>query len=298
MVDSVTKAFVQQFNDNLVMLAEQKMSRLRDTVQFKPLTGTSAYFERLGGTDMEAILSRYQATTYNDIEHSRRRVDANGFRNVLPLDSQDEVRMLIDPRNAYAQRQAGALGRKIDDVILAAATGSAVTVTSSLSGSTGTASFASGNIIDEDFGTANSDLTIEKVIEAKRILKKNEVSMDEPMVLVLNASAEAALLNTVKVTSRDYGITRLESGEVNLLLGFRVIRSERILGSLSSESDPKLCLAYTRDAIGLAMNMDLRTRIGENPANNYTWQSLIETSLGAVRIQEEPIVAIQCYQTA
>ncbi len=299
MVDSVTKAFVQQFNDNIIMLAEQKESRLRDTVTFKPLVGTSAYFERLGGVDMEPILSRYQPTQYSDIEHSRRRVDANGFALTLPLDPQDEVRMLIDPKNAYAQRMASAFGRKIDDVIIAAATGTAVTVTSSLAGTTGTASFASGNIISEDFGTANSDLSIEKVIEAKRLLKKNEVNMDEPMVLVLNASAEAALLNTVKVTSRDYGLTRLDTGEVSLLLGFRVIRSERILGTADgTDTDPKLCLAYSRDAIGLAMNMDLRTKIGENPERRYIWQAHTEASLGAVRIQEEPIVSIKCVQAS
>jgi hypothetical protein len=299
MVDSVDKAFVQQFNDNLILLAEQKESRLRDTVTFKPLVGTSAYFERLGGVAMEPILSRYQPTQYSDIEHSRRRVDANGFAVTLPLDPQDDVRMLIDPKNAYCQRMASAFGRKIDDVIIAAATGTAVTVTSSLAGTTGTASFAAGNIVDDDFSVTDSNLSIEKVIEAKRLLKKNEVNMDQPMVLVLNASAEAALLNTVKATSRDYGVTRLDTGEVSLLLGFRVIRSERILGTANgTDADPVLCLAYSRDAIGLAMNMDLRTKIGENPERRYVWQAHMEASLGAVRIQEEPIVSIQCVQAS
>lgn len=298
MVDSVTKAFVQQFNDNLIMLAEQKSSRLRDTVTFKPLVGTSAYFERLGGTSMSPILSRYQATVYSDIEHSRRRADANGFAVTLPLDPQDEVRMLIDPKNAYTQRMASAYGRKIDDIILAAATGVAITVTDSLSGSTGTAAMLAGNIIGEDFGASNSDLNLSKIIEAKRILKKNEVDIDQPLFLVINASAEAALLADTKVTSRDFGLTRLDTGEVSSILGFKVIRSERILGSLSSETDPKLCVAFTRDAIGLAMNMDLRTRIGENPERRYTWQAHMEASLGAVRVQDEAVVSIECYQTA
>ncbi len=299
MVDSVTKAFVQQFNDNIIMLAEQKDSRLRDTVTFKAMQGTSAFFERLGGVSMAPITSRYQATQYSDIEHSRRRVDANGFAVTLPMDPQDDVRMLIDPKNAYVQRMAAAFGRKIDDVIIAAATGTAVTVTSSLAGTTGTAAFAAANIVDDDFSVTDSNLSIEKVIEAKRILKKNEVSMDEPMVLVLNASAEAALLNTVKATSRDYGVTRLDTGEVSLLLGFHVIRSERLLGTADGTgTDPVLCLAYSRDAIGLAMNMDLRTHIGENPERRYIWQAHMECSLGAVRIQEEPIIAIQCVQAS
>ena len=298
MVDSVTKAFVQQFNDNIIMLAEQKGSRLRDTVAFKDVRGEAAHFERLGSIDPVPLVTRHGNTPINDIEHTRRRVVLNPFEAGLILDPQDEVRMLIDPKSAYAEKMANGFGRKIDDVIIAAATGTATTVTSSLAGTTGTASMLAGNIIGEDFGTANSDLTIEKVIEAKRILKKNEVDMDEPMYLVLNASAEASLLNTVKATSRDYGVTRLETGEVSLLLGFKVLRSERILGALSSESDPKLCLAYSRSAIALAMNMDVRTNIAQNPERRHAWQVYMQMSLGAVRLEEEKVVSIECYQTA
>ena len=43
------------------------------------------------------------------------------------IDDQDKIRMLIDPTSTYAKAAAAAIGRKMDDVIIAALGGTAKT---------------------------------------------------------------------------------------------------------------------------------------------------------------------------
>ena len=48
MANTIAKAFVQQFQDNLIHLAQQKGSRLRASVNEQSVTGEKFHFERLG----------------------------------------------------------------------------------------------------------------------------------------------------------------------------------------------------------------------------------------------------------
>jgi len=47
MANTIAKAFVQQFQDNLIHLASQKGSRLRSSVTEQSVTGEKFNFERL-----------------------------------------------------------------------------------------------------------------------------------------------------------------------------------------------------------------------------------------------------------
>ena len=239
MSNQITTAFVQQFSDNLILLAQQKGSRLRDAVNNKVVTGDAAYFERIGATSAQLKTARHMDSPQVDTPHSRRRVTMNDYVWGDLIDKEDEVRMLIDPRSAYAMNAGYALGRVIDDAIIAAATGTATAVSSSLNGTTNTVALTGGlfsdNIISSDFGTANSNLTIAKLIEARRILKHHNIDMDEELHFILNASAEASLLGTTQVTSADYNTVKaLVSGEINTFLGFRFHQLERLQGNLST----------------------------------------------------------------
>lgn len=300
MSSQITVAFVQQFSDNLIMLAQQKGSRLRDAVLNKVVTGDAAYFERIGLVAAIQKTARHMDSPQLDTPHSRRRVSLNDYVWGDLIDKEDELRMLIDPQSAYAMSGGFALGRAIDDVIIAAATGSATSVTSSLSASTSSVSFTAGNIVDDDFGTTNSNLTIPKLIEARRILQKNNVDMDEQMTCVVNASALASLLNTTQVTSADFNTVKaLVSGNIDTFLGCKFIHTERLSGTADgTDTDPVLVLMFTKSALGLAIGRDITVRVQERPDKNFATYVHAAMSIGATRIEEEKIVSIQCIQAA
>lgn len=300
MSTQITTAFVQQFTDNIILLAQQRGSRVRDRVLNKVVTGDAAYFERIGAVAAQIRTSRHEDSPQIDTPHSRRRVTLTDYEWGDLIDKQDEVRLLIDPQSAYAMSAGWALGRAMDDVIISAATGVAVSVSSSLTASTSNVSFAAGNIIDEDFGTTASNLTVAKLIEARRILMKNNIDMEEEMTLVHNASALAALLNTTQVTSADYNTVKaLVHGEIDTFMGFKFVHTERLLGTADgTDTSPILCLAFSKSALGLAINKDITVRIAERPDKAFATYVYAMMGVGAVRIEEEKIVQIECVQSS
>ena len=58
-----------------------------------------------------------------DTPHSRRMVTMADYEYADLIDDQDKIRLLVDPTSTYARAAASAMGRAIDDVIIAAAIG-------------------------------------------------------------------------------------------------------------------------------------------------------------------------------
>jgi hypothetical protein len=292
MSTEVNKAFVQQFADNLIHLAQQKGSRLMPTVMVKKVVGKYAHFDRLGKTAAQKRTSRHGDTPIIDTPHSRRRAVLDDYEWADLVDSQDELRMLIDPKSAYAEAGAWALGRSMDDIIIDAASGSAKSIDSSDSSSNVT--FDTAMTVDEDFGTGNSNLTFEKLNEAKRLLRGKDIDPDEELFCVVNADALHSLLTESEIQSIDTNTVRaLVQGDLNTFMGFRFVHSERI--STQSEGFYQV-LCYAKSAIGVAIGEDIKVRMSERDDKSYATQIYASMTMGAVRVEEEKIAIIECVQ--
>ena len=290
MSSQVNKAFVQQFSDNLIHLAQQKGSKLMGSVMNKRVSAKYAHFDRLGLQVAQKKTSRHADTPLVDTPHSRRRVSMDDYEVADLIDSQDEIRMLIDPRSGYAESMSMALGRTMDDIIIDAADGNATSVDADDS----TSNVAIAHTVDEDFSSANSDITLEKLIEAKRILMANEVQPDEELYFVCDATALGNLLNIAEVTSADYNSVRaLVSGDIDSYVGFKFIQSERL--NNSSEGF-KNCLAYAKSGIGLAVGEDITVKISDRPDKSHATQVYARATAGAVRIDEAKVVVVEAYR--
>ena len=127
MSTQITTAFVEQYKSNVFHLAQQKGSRLRGAVKTETVTGKAHFFERIGSTAAQLRTSRHSDTPRVDTPHSRRKVTMNDYDWADLIDNEDKVRMLISPQSEYAQAGAYAMGRAMDDAIIAAATGNAET---------------------------------------------------------------------------------------------------------------------------------------------------------------------------
>lgn len=290
MSNEINNAFVQQFSNNLLLLAQQRGSKLANAVMRQNVTGKSALFERLGATAAQKRTSRHGDTPLIDTPHSRRRVILDDYEWADLIDKQDEVRLLIDPKSGYATAGAYALGRSLDDIIIDAADGNATSVDASDADS----NVAVAHTVDEDFATANSDIIVEKVIEAKRILMSNEIQPDEEMFFVLDSTALHNLLQETEVSSVDFNsVKALVKGEMNTFMGFNFIQSERL--NNSSEGF-KNCLAYAKSSIGLAMGQDINVRISERDDKSYSTQVYAAMTAGAVRVHEEGMIVVEAYR--
>ena len=290
MSTEVNKAFVQQFSNNLIQLTQQRGSKLNGSVMTKRVTGKYAHFDRLGATSASKRTSRHGDTPLTDTPHSRRRVTLDDYEVADLIDSQDEIRMLVDPRSPYAEAMSNALGRTLDDIIIDAADGNATSVDSSDTAS----NVALTHTVDEDFDTANSDIILAKLVEAKRILMSNEVQPDEELFFVCDATSIGNLLNDTTLTSADYNnVKSLVQGDIDTFVGFKFIQSERV--NTTSESF-KNALAYAKSGIGLAMGQDIQVKISDRPDKSHATQVYASMTAGAVRIDEGKVVAVEAYR--
>ena len=286
MSNQITTAFVQQYSNNVQMLSQQKGSLLRNAVDVETVVGKNAFFDQVGVATAVKRTSRHSDTPQIDTPHARRRVSMVDYEYADLIDNQDKVRTLIDPTSSYAMAAAYAIGRAMDDEIIAAATGTAFT------GETGSTSQALGSA--QEITEASTDgLTIAKLRNAKEILDSGNVDPSIPRYIVVGPKQISDLLGTTQVTSSDFNTVKaLANGEVNTFLGFNFITSTR----LSIASSKRKCIAFAMDGIKLALGQDLMTRIDERNDKGYATQVYVCASMGATRMEEAKVVSIEAHE--
>ena len=280
----ITTAFVEQYKSNVFHLAQQKGSKLRDAVRTESIVGKSHFFERIGSTAAVKRTSRHADTPRVDTPHSRRKVTMDDYDWADLIDDSDKVRLLISPQSEYAKAGAYAMGRTMDDVIIAAATGNAF---GGVSGGSTIALPAGQKIAHGSTG-----LTIAKLISAKEKLDAANVDPDEARVLVCSAKQISDLLGTTQITSADFNsVKALVQGDIDTFMGFKFIRSER-LGTDSNGN--RQVLAFTNTSMGLALGKDIQTKISERADKNYSTQVYLCMTIGATRVEDEKVLEIAC----
>lgn len=283
MSTQVTTAFVQQYSANVQMLSQQMGSRLRDAVRVESITGKNAFFDQIGQATAQKRTTRHGDTPQMDTPHARRRVSLVDYEYADLVDDQDKIRMLIDPTSSYAMAAAAAMGRAIDDEIIAAATGTAFT------GETGSTSTAlpAGNQI----AAGGTDLTLTKLRDAKKILDLADVDPSIPRYIACGPEQIDSLLGDTNVTSADFNtIKALVQGDVNQFMGFNFIVTNR----LAKSGDDRTCFAWAEDGVALAVGKDVNARIDERADKGYATQVYYCMSVGATRMEEDKVVSIVC----
>jgi len=286
MSNQVTTAFVQQYSANVQMLSQQMGSLLRDKVRLESVVGKNAFFDQVGSVTAVKRTSRHGDTPQIDTPHARRRVSLVDYEFADLIDDQDKVRMLIDPTSSYAQAAAYAMGRAMDDEIIAAALGTSYT------GETGSTSTAlpSGQKIVE---AGTDGLTIAKLRNAKKILDLNNVDPSIPRFIVVGPKQIDDLLGTTQVTSSDFNTVKaLANGEINSFLGFNFIMSNR----LTTTGSMRQCIAFAQDGLALGVGKDVMARIDERADKGYATQVYYCASFGSTRMEEEKVVEVQAYE--
>lgn len=288
---TVTENMVQQFGNNFRILGQQRGARLVPFCQIESgIVGTSKSVERLGRTDAYDIVSRHGDTQYVQTPHSRRWLDLQDKGWADLVDEMDKIKMLADPTSPYAALGVAALNRAKDDAIIAAARGSARL-------GSGTLALPSGQKIAE----GGTGLTMAKLLAVKEILDAAEVDAENDMdgqgnpmrVMVVSSKQLTNLLGTTEIKSIDYNnVKALAQGQVDTFLGFKFIRSER----LPKVSTSRFCLAWSKGCVAFGTGQDIVTSIDPLPTKNYSVQVYARESIGAVRVEDEGVVEIACFE--
>ncbi len=291
MSTQITTAFVNQYAANVMLLAQQKGSKLRDAARVETVNGKQAFFDQIGATSARRRSSRHSDTPRMDTPHARRRCSIEDFDWADLIDQADKVRLLIDPASTYAKSAANAMGRAIDEVIVDALRGTSFT------GENGSVSVALPPA--QKIAAGGTGLTLQKLISAKKILDMSDIDNEGRFIAVTSEQLED-LLNTTQVTSADFNTVKaLVQGELETFLGFSFIRVDgsridgtKILPVISGVD--RACVAWQRDQVVLGIGSGPSARITERADKNYSTQVFYSMSAGSTRMQEAGVVEIAC----
>jgi hypothetical protein len=305
----ITTSMVKQFSANVFHLVQQKGSRLAPYVRRESISSEESFFDRIGTATARKKTSRHSDIVYDDTPHSRRRVISEDHYYADLVDSEDKLRIIINPESEYAIAARNALGRAMDDEIILQALGTAYT---GKDGS-GTASLGNSQKIagHDGSGAAGVGLNVRTLRAVKKKFNENEAG-DEDLYFCLSAEQLDDLLGETEVTSSDYAAVKaLVHGDVDSFMGFKFIRSERLLalsatvaydvntgevgsGGGTAPVGARRCFAWQKMGLLLATAKEITGRIDEIPRKHYAKQVYACMSLGATRMEEERVVEVIC----
>lgn len=277
MADTQNEIYAQAYGQNIMQLAQQKYSKLINTVYLKPNVRGKTYFQdQIGSWSMETKGGRNVATPNNDPNLSRRMGTMLDYHDNRMLDRGDELKSISDPRSAYTIAAARSLGRQIDDVILSAAVS-----TTQKSGETGSTTAPTTTTIL----ASASNITLTNILAWKKALDDNDVE-EEDRYCVIDTESLSSLLDVTEIGSADYNsVKALVKGDISTFLGFNWITSTRLSTALSG----MIGLVYQKYALCLAMAAQPMVRTDERSDLSYSWQIYYELNCGAARLEENRI---------
>ena len=291
-IDQVT---AQKFASVLYLLSQQMGSKFATKVRNETVASAElAYFDTLAEDDDTALKTgRHDGTPISEADFGRRRVVPYPWTNKKVLDKEDLDRMLPDPRSPVAMNQVRSLGRKKDDLLIAAALGTA---------SIGKAGGSSVEFKDESrsingdgsvttLGTLATpavevDISLEKILTMMRLFNEEDVDPDIPKHWAITPKEVEDMLNIEKLTSSDYNTLRaLQKGSFNeTFAGFNFFWCNRLTVD-GTDGTTTRTIAWAQDGLILASIGDISTRIEEAERLDFAWVLFSKMDLGAVRME-------------
>jgi len=285
MSQTITQAFVQQFDTTLRMAAQQKTSRFESRVTDRgTITGESFTGNKLGATeDTPENTSRHGDTVWSEIQHSTRVALMRDFYQALPVDRADEPKVLANPNGDYMTSLIAAWNRRKDSIIYQAALGNSQAKDGSLIALPAGQKIAAG-------GTG---FTKTKIITAKKIFRANECDSeaDDPQELFITYTSEMLedILADTTLTSADFmAVKMLQEGNLaGKWMGFNWVPYEKVNNVGGTYS----AVAWAKKAIHFGTGF-FEGKSQRRADKKDTMQVSAAGSVGAVRVWEDAVVQL------
>lgn len=293
--------FVQQFSSNIQLLLQQRGSKLRETVMTGSHVGKQASpVNQIAAVAANRVTTRFGEMPRTDAAMDRRWVFPVDYDIAQLIDTFDKLRLLADPASDYVTNAQFALGRAMDDEIVAAYFGTAQTGETGATATTfGTAlTTAGGQNVSVSIGGTTSNMNVAKLREAKRRLMANEVDLDsEAITAVITATEHDALLNEAQVVSTDFNSKPvMVDGRVMQFLGINFKHCERLTtGTDDVAGTSRAIPVYAKSGMYLGVWADIATSVDVRAdLQSRPWQAYATMTCGATRIEERRVVRVWC----
>lgn len=294
--------YVPGFVANLQLVPQQKTTRLVNTVMADlshTTPGEMFNGDDIGDDDDEVEVNTPAPDSPESFANHIRRVGFfKSYAKGRFIETLDKVRMLQDPANSIMAGMMATKNRATDSKIIETLFGAA------REGKTGetTVAYKSAQTIavdNRDFlhqaesvaASGALPLTIGKIIKAGVMLDQSELEGER--YFAWTATQKGQLLATTPTTNSDYAsVKALVNGEINQLLGFTFVRSERLPVTAGVRS----CAAYVKSAVVYKERPIENATIVRRADKSNRWYAYYEVERGGLRRYDEGVVKVLCQE--
>jgi len=281
MAISISNAFVTLFDSEVKQAYQAQRALAGITRERTNVEGSTVKFPKIGKGTASVRVPQTDVTPLN-VTYSQVTATMTDYIAAEYSDIFHQQRVNFNERQELVQVVSGAIGRRMDQVVLDALAAAS---------STGT---VAKTIADDGTTGSASNLNVGKLRAAKKYLDSKNVPM-EGRSIIIHANNLSALLGLTSVTSQDFNTVKaLVNGELDTFLGFKFITlGDRDEGGLPLATADRTCYAFHRDAVGMAIGMNQTSRVDYIPEKtSFLVASMF--SAGSVAIDSEGIVKITC----
>lgn len=286
MAGEITNWQIQSYREGVLLAVQQRKSMLRKAVREDgKVVGKRVFFDLLAKTSMTKRTVRNQATVLTDQTHNRRAGSMDFYDLHMSVDPIDVHRIGSDPKSSYQQNGVAACERQIDDVIVSAMLGNAY---SGEDGAT-VVPFDTANYLIVNGGTG---LTLAKILEVGEKFIAKDLAEDEELYWAYGAAQRTDLLNINEVKSNDYNTKALVDGKVIYFCGFHWVPFQRLPKTAGAGISRNI--AWAKSGVGFHLGQGMEVQINKRPDLSNVDQVSISIDCGALRIEDEKVIAIDC----
>jgi len=265
MANTIDQAFIKQFETEVHMAYQRMGSKLRNTIRSTNVSGSTARFQKIG-TGSATTKSRNGNVTPMELAHTNVEVSMSDFYAAEYIDKLDELKTNINERQAVAQSAAAALGRKTDELIVAAMDAGANST---------------------QIHNASSALEKADLLSLFETMGTADVPEDGQRYLAMSPAGYADLFAINEFASSDFvgpqnlpfagGMTMKE------FLGFKIFSTSAVAGGKN--------FAYHTTAVGIGVNSDVQTEVNY-VAEKVSHLATSMMSMGSVAIDDNGIYEV------
>lgn len=295
MSDNIANVYAVQYGTNVATLLQQKGSKFRPAVAEGSYKGKQAeVVTQYGKTEARTVSTRYQPITPVNTPNDRRWVYPTDKDWADWIDNFDKLRVLADPTSSYTTNGMYAMGRAIDDIIIAAMMGD--NKTGEAGGTTTSFDTTNNRVAVNHASAGNVGLTVDKLREGRRMLMADEVDLDvETPWVAITSKQHDDLLGQIQVVSSDFnGSERpvLADGMVKRFLGCNFLHSERLLATTTPY---RRVMMWVPSGVHLGIWNDIISNVTQRrDLTSHPWQIYLMMTIGATRTEEQKVLDILC----
>lgn len=287
MPPTIDIAFIEEYNADVHLNFQQLGSRLMNTTRKGTVMAKSVYWQKFG-TLVAQTKTRNAQHTFQDPEHTRVKADMADWYVPTLIDDLDLLKLNIDEKNTHVRAHVGALGRKVDEILL---------------------SVMEQGANATNLGDATSTFDYDVAMNIVTTFMKNEVPDDGQRFCALHPHAWAQFLKVPEFANADYvGMDQLPfKGGMTAKFWMGVLwmplpnifydsaahagGDGGVSGTLTTVANEAVNLAWHRSVVGHGVNKEIETNWDWE--NTYSaWSCVSCMSLGAAIIEDVAVFQV------